>query len=150
MPFIRPGTETDLEDLLHLMSELYREDGSVPFNQRKHRRAVEELLSNPDAGGVWILDDDGSLEGYVVLTIGFSLEYGGLDAFVDELFVSHHYRGCGFGRKLVALVEEECRHRGVRALHLEVERENTSALSLYRRLGFADHDRYLMTKWLDR
>jgi ribosomal protein S18 acetylase RimI-like enzyme len=34
-------------------------------------------------------------------------------------------------------------------LHLEVERANTAAQGVYRRAGFKDHDRYLLTKWLD-
>ncbi|HYS78429.1 MAG TPA: hypothetical protein VEO94_06295 [Candidatus Dormibacteraeota bacterium] len=37
---------------------------------------------------------------------------------------------------------------GVRALHLEMERGNVAAQALYRRHGFADHDRYLMTRWI--
>ena len=48
----------------------------------------------------------------------------------------------------VGFAEGVCRGRGVRALHLEVERENTRAQSIYRRAGFVDHDRYLLTKWL--
>jgi ribosomal protein S18 acetylase RimI-like enzyme len=37
---------------------------------------------------------------------------------------------------------------GVHTLHLEVERKNVRAHHLYRKMGFEDHDRYLMTKWL--
>ncbi|HEX2680374.1 MAG TPA: hypothetical protein VHQ03_03690 [Candidatus Dormibacteraeota bacterium] len=35
---------------------------------------------------------------------------------------------------------------GVHALHLEVTHANTGAQQLYRKFGFEDHDRYLMTK----
>jgi ribosomal protein S18 acetylase RimI-like enzyme len=34
-------------------------------------------------------------------------------------------------------------------MHLEVSPDNQAALELYRRAGYADHGRYLMTKWLD-
>jgi ribosomal protein S18 acetylase RimI-like enzyme len=37
----------------------------------------------------------------------------------------------------------------VRALHLEVERANTAAQGLYRKFGFADHERYLFTRWIE-
>ena len=40
------------------------------------------------------------------------------------------------------------REAGVNALHLEVERHRDTALELYRRRGFEDYERYLMTKWL--
>jgi hypothetical protein len=36
----------------------------------------------------------------------------------------------------------------VKALHLEVERDTSGAQSLSRRVGFIDHDRYMMSKLL--
>jgi ribosomal protein S18 acetylase RimI-like enzyme len=39
---------------------------------------------------------------------------------------------------------------GVSAVHLEVDRGNDPAFELYRRVGYEDHDRFLMTKWLNR
>jgi ribosomal protein S18 acetylase RimI-like enzyme len=38
----------------------------------------------------------------------------------------------------------------VRALHLEVERANTEAQAFYHKAGFADHDRYLLTKQMGK
>jgi len=35
---------------------------------------------------------------------------------------------------------------GVHALHLEVVRENTIAHAVYRKFGFEEHDRFLLTK----
>ena len=48
----------------------------------------------------------------------------------------------------IRFVEDACRDLGVEALHLEVERGNTRAQTVYHKAGFADHDRYLLTKWL--
>ncbi len=86
--------------------------------------------------------------GYLAVTLGFSLEYRGRDAFIDELFIEPGSRGLGLGREALEIAERYCRECGVRALHLEVERHHQSAFELYRRTGFEDHDRYLMTKWL--
>jgi ribosomal protein S18 acetylase RimI-like enzyme len=47
-------------------------------------------------------------------------------------------------------VETVARELGVNAMHLEVSRDNEAALELYRRIGYVDHGRYLMTKWLER
>jgi ribosomal protein S18 acetylase RimI-like enzyme len=47
-------------------------------------------------------------------------------------------------------VEKAARERGVNAMHLEVSRGNDAALELYRRGGYVDHDRCLMTKWLHK
>jgi ribosomal protein S18 acetylase RimI-like enzyme len=42
------------------------------------------------------------------------------------------------------LVESELRALGVRALHLEVERSNSSAQRFYASLGFEDRSRFFM------
>jgi ribosomal protein S18 acetylase RimI-like enzyme len=91
----------------------------------------------------------GNLAGYIVLTLGYSLEFHGRDAFVDELFVLPEYRHRDVGTQALPFIGQQCRLLGVHALHLEVERGNTAAQRLYRGLGFRDHDRYLMTKWLE-
>ena len=89
------------------------------------------------------------LEGYIVLTIGYSLERGGRDAFIDELFVRAERRGCGLGAQAVAIAEAGARRRGVRAVHLEVDHTNERARRLYERVGFSLRQRYqLMTKVL--
>ncbi|MGH7962628.1 MAG: GNAT family N-acetyltransferase [Candidatus Binatia bacterium] len=50
------------------------------------------------------------------------------------------------GARTLQFLEEVCRSLGVRALHLEVDRSNTSAHGLYGKVGYVDHNRYLMTK----
>ncbi len=52
------------------------------------------------------------------------------------------------GKASLQVAEEVCRERGIEALHLEVERENTNAQALYRKAGYKNHDRYLLTKWV--
>lgn len=98
--------------------------------------------------GACSIAEDELTAGYVVVAFGYSLEFHGRDAFVDELFLRPAFRGRSLGREVLRFVEEQCRAAGVTALHLEVERKNTAAQEFYRRLGFQDHDRYLMTRWL--
>jgi ribosomal protein S18 acetylase RimI-like enzyme len=45
-------------------------------------------------------------------------------------------------------LETKARELGVNAVHLEVDRGNDGAAELYRRAGYLDHGRHLMTKWL--
>jgi GNAT superfamily N-acetyltransferase len=37
--------------------------------------------------------------GYIVLTFGYSLEYLGRDAFIDEFYLRESYRGRRWGRR---------------------------------------------------
>jgi ribosomal protein S18 acetylase RimI-like enzyme len=141
----RPAQPADISALLGLQAAYYVEDGN-PFVETVAREVWTALLSDDRLGRVWVAEAGPSLVGYAVLTLGYSLEHRGRDAFLDELYVAPPARGRGLGRKLMELLETACSELGVQALHLEVERDKAQAQALYRRRGFESHDRFLMTK----
>jgi diamine N-acetyltransferase len=144
---IRAAALEDAPLLLGLMREFYAFE-HLTFDETRARAALVRLLDDASLGQVFLVEEDGGIAGYVVVAFGYSLEFHGRDAFVDELFLQPAVRGRGLGREVLRFVEEHCRRSGVTALHLEVERKNKAAQEFYRRLGFQDHDRYLMTQWL--
>jgi ribosomal protein S18 acetylase RimI-like enzyme len=146
-PAFRLAEHADRDLILGFMRAYYVHD-HLPFDERMARNALEGFLGDPSLGRLWLILDGVEAIGYVALTLGYSLEYHGRDAFVDELFVRASHRGMGVGRAALRFAEAACRNLGVRALHLEVERANVTAQNLYRKAGFDDHDRYLMTKRL--
>jgi ribosomal protein S18 acetylase RimI-like enzyme len=75
------------------------------------------------------------------------MQYGGRDAFIDDLYVLPSHRGRGVGSALFDACERACKGLGVRALHLGVRPTNRAA-ALYRRLGFREQEHRLMTKSL--
>jgi ribosomal protein S18 acetylase RimI-like enzyme len=95
-----------------------------------------------------LIFEDEKLAGYVILTLGFSFEYRGREAFIDELYLDERFRGRGIGRGTMEFVEEEARKLSVNAIHLEATPENAAAVALYRRVGFVNHGRWLLTKKL--
>jgi GNAT superfamily N-acetyltransferase len=131
-----------------MMAQLYAHDGSR-FDEARARRATETLLSEPEFGGVWSIEHEGAMAGYIVLVLGYSLEFGGRFGLLDELFVADNYRGLGLGALAIAFAGEECRARGWQAIRLEVAQANLRAQSLYTRSGFEKHDRFPMTKWME-
>jgi GNAT superfamily N-acetyltransferase len=141
----RIAERTDLEALVQFMREYYEFD-HLPFDEQIARVVLENFIGNEVLGRVWLIHHEDEAVGYVVLTLGYSLEYGGRDAFVDEVYLRESHRGRGIGQRTLAFVEDVCRSLNVRALHLEVERANTGAHAVYRKAGFIDRDRYLMTK----
>ncbi len=141
----RPANHTDIEWLLAAMREFYAID-HYAFDEEITRRNLENFIADDELGKLWLMEGESEVVGYIVLTFSFSFEFRGRDAFVDELFIAANYRGQGIGKGALQFVEEQCRDYGVKALHLEVERENIAAQKLYRRFGFVDHDRYLMTR----
>jgi GNAT superfamily N-acetyltransferase len=139
-----PAGLSDVERLVGWAAELYQQEG-IPFDAGTVRQALAELIEDATLGRVWLLIVEGEPVGYVVVTFGYSIEYGGRDAFLDELFVNTDRRGRGLGTRALRFAADACRRLGIQALHLEVERANTSAQRVYRAAGFTDHDRYLMS-----
>jgi len=145
----RPATKDDEASLLRMMRELAeQEPGAYYFDEPVVRRLLREFLANLSLGRAWIFSEGAAPAGYIVLTLGYSFEYHGRDAFVDELYVEPQWRRRGIARQALQFVEEQARKMGVQAIHLEVDHVNDPALELYRGNGYGDHDRYLMTKRL--
>lgn len=145
----RPAVSGDLGDLLGFSEALYSEDGTIRFERERASAGLRQLLENESLGRVWMIDVDGRSVGYLVLTWGFTTEHWGRVGLVDELYVLPDHRDRGLGTAAMELAERSCRERGIKAVQLEVSRANVRGQGLYRRLGFADHDRYLMTKTLE-
>jgi ribosomal protein S18 acetylase RimI-like enzyme len=134
-----------------MQREFYRED-RIAYAAAS-ARALRRLLRTPQAGVVWVVEARSGREreaiGYLVLTFGYTLERGGRDAFIDELYVRPERRGRGLGALAVATAEITARRLRVRAVHLEVDTGNDRARRLYERIGFTVRQRYhLMTKVL--
>ena len=146
-PQFRIAMESDAGTLLRFMREYYAFDGHG-FDEPKAHVALMALLRDQSMGRAWLILDGAGAVGYVVLCFGYSLEWLGRDAFVDEFYMLEEYRRRGWGRKTMEFVEEAARAAGVRTLHLEVVRTNTAALEVYRKLGFVEHDSTFLSKWV--
>jgi len=148
-PNFRLAEEKDADLLLDFMQAYYLYDGHG-FNREKARAALTALLRNPAFGRTWLISDGDHPAGYIVLCFGYSLEWLGRDAFVDEFYLREEYRGRGWGKTAIRFVEEAARDEGIRALHLEVVEKNTNALQLYRKLKFRQHCSTFLSKWIAR
>jgi GNAT superfamily N-acetyltransferase len=131
------------------MRAYYAFDGHG-FDQQKSHAALTILLRDPNLGRVWLILEGETPVGYVAICFSYSLEWLGRDAFVDEFYLRPEYRGRGWGRTTMAFVEDAARSLNVRALHLEVVKQNTVALQVYRKLGYKDRESTFLSKWIAR
>ena len=143
---LAPVGRADLATLERLVRAYYAGDG-LTFDERRQPDALARLVEGDALGRGWLVRLGREIVGYIVLTWSFSIESGGLDGYIDELFLTPEVRGRGLGSRVLALAELEARRLGLLRLYLEVEHGNR-ALSLYRRAGFVDHERHLMSKRL--
>ena len=76
---IRAATATDVGTLVDLMAEFYAEAG-YPLVRHRAAAAFGDLLADPRLGRVLLVERDGAVAGYLVLTFTFGMEFGGLMA----------------------------------------------------------------------
>lgn len=144
----REAGTADAPRLLEMMREFYAAD-ALSFEEARAGRALMELVGNPSLGRVWLIEIAGQPAGYIVLAFGYSLEFGGRDAFIDELYVRPGFERRGLGRATLAFVERQARSAGVQTLLLEVRTGNERARGLYERAGFVGRHNALMAKKLE-
>jgi diamine N-acetyltransferase len=144
----RLATADDLNTIIPMMRALQDDDPwSCAFDESVVRGTLRGLLQDCSLGRVWLICANHEPLGYIVMTFDYSLEYRGKGAWLDELFVKPAVRGKGIGSEALEFFENAAREQGVSVIYLEVNHGNP-ALELYRKLGFEDHQRYLMSKWL--
>ena len=148
----RRAVSDDLDGLVVLAAEYCAADGHC-FDEPTVRSGFAPLLTDDRHGAVWVAEVDdgvdgaaGALEGYVVVTWNWSIEIGGPEAVLDEVYVRE--QGRGTGSDLVRAAERDCRAHGMRRIFLETERRNDAARRLYERLGYRADDSIWMSKIL--
>src|SRR6267154_2831916 len=94
VPTMRKASLTDVEQLVAMMAEFY---SASPYtlNLRRATEAFTLLLADERLGQVWFIQVDAKDVGYVVVTLCYSMTYGGLCAIVDDFFIQPEFRGAG-------------------------------------------------------
>ena len=142
---IRRATPADLDDLVTLTGEYCLADGH-PVDPDLARRGFAPLLDDDDHGTVLIAHDATIALGYAVVCWSWSIEIGGVEVVLDEIYTRP--KGTGLGSRLITAIEDECRRRGVLRIFLETERPNARARQLYARHGYTEDDSIWMSKTL--
>ncbi|MBA4137533.1 MAG: GNAT family N-acetyltransferase [Opitutus sp.] len=143
-PTTRRATPADIPALVGLMREFYAE-AAYPLDDAWAAASFAALLAEPAFGAVWLAARDGAAVGHAVLTVRHSMEFGARDGFIDDLFVRPTARRQGVGNALLRELFAEAKKRELRALHVEVSRDNAAAHGLYARFGLKDRERQRLT-----
>lgn len=140
---LRLARPEDLDRLMTLVSAFHAEEG-IDRDADHRREALLPLLEGIPHGCVYLIGPGRAPLGYIILTFGWSVEFGGMDAFVDEIFIRPAVRGRGIATEVLLDLPKALSEAGLTALHLEVDRTNETAQKLYLRTGFKPRDRYML------
>lgn len=142
---VRRAVADDLDVLVALAAEYCEADGH-DFDESTVRAGFDPLLRDDRHGVVFVAELGDTVDGYGVVTWGWSIEIGGPDVVLDELYARS--KGRGVGTALIHRLESECRARGVKRIFLETELPNEDARRLYAREGFVADTSIWMSKEL--
>lgn len=136
----------DLTALLPLVAA-YHEFEGIASDTDHRESALAPLLEGSPLGCVYLIGPRRAPVGYIVITFGWSMEFGGMEGFIDEFFVRQSVRGRGVGSEVLAGLLPQLDAAGLRALHLEARAGDERLRKLYARAGFRLRDSYhLMTR----
>lgn len=137
-----------LDRLVPLVAAFHAEQG-LDSTESDRLSALQPLLDGIPHGTIYLIGPPRAPIGYIVVSFGWSMEFGGLDGIIDELFIRPGVRGRGIASEVLITLPKALAGAGLKALHLEVDTNNPNAQKLYTKAGFRVRDGYhLMTRRL--
>lgn len=151
---LRRASKDDRTLLLTLIEEFCRVDQHV-FDAQRVSTALGPLLENDNLGVVYLVETEWTgaptstsiqetVGGYVIITWGYSIESGGREGLVDEIYLRQP--GQGLGSALFPLLLEALAPFELKVMFLETERSNDRARRFYQRHGFVEDDSIWMSR----
>ena len=137
---IRPATEQDQDVLRDLWLAMQDELETPPFLLEDWEHCWADLSRHVRDGLGFVSEDDGRVTGFAFAKI--PRETPAL-VHVTDLYVAPAARRGGVARSLMHTVATTGQERGATHVGLDVRVGNAAATALYRRLGFADHERFM-------
>lgn len=142
---IRKLTADDRQTYLALANEFYGSPAVLhAIPEEYFERTFDEMMRSDDYVEGFMLEWDGETAGYGLISKSFSQEAGGMQAWLEELYVRPAFQGRGLGKAFFHFYEGYAPE--MRRFRLEVEQDNTRALELYKRLGYEEFTYYQMVK----
>lgn len=133
-----PLCEQDREDYIQLAEQFYHSDSVQESIPNTHfEQAFEEVMKkNPMLQIIMIKENDKNI-GYGLLMFDYSVEAGGLQLWIDELYIEPTHRGQGLGNAFLDFVDEIYVSK-VKRIRLEVVPEKERLIKLYAKHGYGD------------
>ncbi len=146
---IRDIEEKDREIFIAMCEEFYSSPAVSHSVPKSHfERTFEVVTHNSPYYKGYMLEYGGKTVGYGLVQLSYSNEAGGMQMFLEELYIREGYRNKGLGKEFFERVyasrDDVVRYR------LEVTAVNERAISLYKRLGYENLDYVQMIKDIDK
>ncbi|MGJ8618384.1 MAG: GNAT family N-acetyltransferase, partial [Sulfitobacter sp.] len=103
-----------LDRLIALVTAFHAEEG-IEMKDEARGAGVAPLLDGIPHGAAYLIGPPRAPIGYIVITFGWSVEFGGLDAIIDELYIRPGVRGRGIASEALIALPRALAGGGLRA-----------------------------------
>lgn len=133
---IREANIEDNEAICRLLSLLFEQEAEFKPDFATQSKGVGDILSAPETGRFFVIEDSGHIVGCVSLLFVVSTALGGKAALLEDLVLAEPVRGQGWGAELLDhaiqyAIQNECRR-----ITVLTDSGNAIAQALYKKMGF--------------
>ena len=132
-----------IDRVLSLM-ERYHDEVGIASDEVTRKRAVEPLLTGTPHGAIWTIGPQRAPLGYVLVSFGWSVQLGGTEAWVKEIFIRSSVRGRGIGTEVLHSIAVNLSKHGITSLHVRMDRDNETLQKFFAKVGFDAHENLLV------
>jgi ribosomal protein S18 acetylase RimI-like enzyme len=144
----REANIRDRHDIVEFQLAMARETESMELNRHVLARGVEALFEDRLLGRYFVAETGQQLAGSLMVTMEWSDWRNGIVWWIQSVYVRPEFRRrgiyAGLYQHVRALAEA---HEMVKGIRLYVDRRNTAAQEVYRRLGM-NGEHYQVFEWM--
>lgn len=141
MSAVRLAKPADLDRLMPLVAGFHAHCG-FKTDETHRQNALLPLLEGSPLGAIYMIGPNSAPVGYLAISFGWSIEFGGIEVTLDEFYVRERVRGRGMGSEALRSLIRVLQQYGVVAMALELNTLDATAQALYQRIGFDIRDNY--------
>ena len=140
---IRKAQLDDATWMAKLLGELFAIEDDFSIDSEKQIRGLQLLLET-DHCCVLVAETFGQVIGMISMQGVISTAMGERVGLIEDMIVTHEFRGQGIGKQLLMTMIEESKLLGYTRLSLAADKRNDAASDFYRTLGFESSNMRLL------
>ncbi len=138
---IRDATHKDIEGMLPLLEQLFAIEADFTFDRETQARGIAMMLDGCGKHrAVKIALHEDRIIGMCTAQTRISTARGAVCSIVEDLVVDAEFRGRSIAQNLLQAIRQWAQNKGINALSLLADKNNTRALAFYQKQGWAVTD----------
>ena len=145
--FIRDAMESDIDDLIGLLEQLFSIEKDFTFDPEKHRKGLKLMFDGCGKHrAVKVALEKNKIVGMCTIQTRISTATGTIAAVIEDLVVDKGCRGKGIGKMLLNQINQWAEKRDIHHLQLLADKNNTLGMNFYKHENWQPTDLICLTR----